>query len=458
MRNSLLAHGLIVFCLAPCSAPLVAAPEALEIGPETASRLPGGKEADGIIGDFLLRNDRVEAVVSGNLPLRRANMSTFYGTNGITPGCLYDLTLAGANNDQLTIFSPCSHQGKVSYVRLVKPGADGEAIIETVITAPNNQGVYRRHEYRLKSGWDGILVVTTLRNERNEPVKFSPDDRWTTFTRTGQFGDITWADAVDPADKAGYAYGRVEWNGLKARASELQLGAGEEVSFARFVAVGRSPAEAVGRVAGFRGGVGSAKARIIGPDGLAIPSASILFRKGDQSVSAYPDGNGIVSILLPAGEYNVETADPGRTTVTNQIKIEPGMLAEWETAMNAASAIALEIRGEEGRPLPCKVQFIGVEGTQSPDLGPPNRAHGCRDQYHSETGRFRVQIAPGNYRLIVTHGIEFSHLERAIRLAPGESQTVAGTLRRLVDTRGWVSADYHNHSTPSGDNTCGTDD
>jgi hypothetical protein len=27
-----------------------------------------------------------------------------------------------------------------------------------------------------------------------------------------------------------------------------------------------------------------------------------------------------------------------------------------------------------------------------------------------------------------------------------------------VDTRGWVSADYHNHSTPSGDNTCGTDD
>src|SRR4029453_12716656 len=34
----------------------------------------------------------------------------------------------------------------------------------------------------------------------------------------------------------------------------------------------------------------------------------------------------------------------------------------------------------------------------------------------------------------------------------------SGALTRVVDTAGWVSADYHNHSTPSGDNTCGTDD
>src|SRR5919108_5042764 len=86
---------LLILCCAPLSAAtLSASSEALEIGPDTVSLLPGGKEADGIIGDFLLRNDRIEAVISGNLPLRRANMSTFYGTNGITPGCLYDLSLA----------------------------------------------------------------------------------------------------------------------------------------------------------------------------------------------------------------------------------------------------------------------------------------------------------------------------------------------------------------------------
>ena len=31
-------------------------------------------------------------------------------------------------------------------------------------------------------------------------------------------------------------------------------------------------------------------------------------------------------------------------------------------------------------------------------------------------------------------------------------------LKRTVNTKGWVSTDFHNHSTPSGDNVCGTND
>src|SRR5688500_12054233 len=96
-----------------------AAPRAMEITDEQKTLLPRGKEADGIVGDYLLRNDLVEAVISANLPLRRANMSTFYGAGGMTPGCLYDLTLRGTNNDQITIFSPASQQGRVSWVRIV---------------------------------------------------------------------------------------------------------------------------------------------------------------------------------------------------------------------------------------------------------------------------------------------------------------------------------------------------
>ena len=42
--------------------PAFAKPEAFEIGPQDTAQLPGGKEADGIIGDFVLRNDSI----SGN--------------------------------------------------------------------------------------------------------------------------------------------------------------------------------------------------------------------------------------------------------------------------------------------------------------------------------------------------------------------------------------------------------
>lgn len=120
---------------------VTAAPEAFEVGPEQKAALPGGREADGIIGDFILRNDKVEAVISGNLPLRRANMSTFYGESGITPGCVFDLTLRGENNDQLTVFGPAQQQGSVSWVRVTKDGRDGEAVVECVATAPSHDGI-----------------------------------------------------------------------------------------------------------------------------------------------------------------------------------------------------------------------------------------------------------------------------------------------------------------------------
>ena len=108
--------------------------DVLEITKESVNDLPGGKEADGIIGDFLLRSDMVEAVISHKAPLRRANMSTFYGDGGITPGCLYDLTLRDADNDQITILAPLDQRGKVSYVRIVpkEEVAANEAAVDTV--------------------------------------------------------------------------------------------------------------------------------------------------------------------------------------------------------------------------------------------------------------------------------------------------------------------------------------
>ena len=69
-----------------------------------------------------------------------------------------------------------------------------------------------------------------------------------------------------------------------------------------------------------------------------------------------------------------------------------------------------------------------------------------------------MAVPPGKYRVVVTRGIEYSHLAKDVMLKAGDTFDFTGTLKRLVDTRGWVSADYHNHSTPSGDNTCGTDD
>ena len=69
--------------------------------------------------------------------------------------------------------------------------------------------------------------------------------------------------------------------------------------------------------------------------------------------------------------------------------------------------------------MPCKVQFSGIEGTKTPNLGPQNRAHGCVDQWHSERGEFFVALDPGNYKIIVTRGPEHSHLEQDVEVKAG---------------------------------------
>jgi len=287
----------------------LARPEAMEIGSPMTGQLPGGKEADGIIGDFLLRNDRIEAVISGNLPMRRANMSTFYGEDGITPGCVYDLTLRGRNNDQLTVFTPSFQQGPVSWVRKVEepearsPGVQ-DAKVEVFVSAQVGGGISRRHVYALRDGWSGLMVTTTLRNESDRLLKATFEDRWTNFIKTGVApGGILWADSVDPADRCGYAVGPVEdsLGLLKKAAGDLMPG--ESVTYSRFLAVGDSPLSAVSEVAGHQGVKSTVAGIVLDGAGKPIKGGVVWFRPRfsvelpatTKTRSNLPDSNGRLS-------------------------------------------------------------------------------------------------------------------------------------------------------------------
>ncbi len=452
-------HPLRYLLIAMPLASAAGAPEAFEVDASRFAELPGGKEADGIVGDFVLRNDLVEAVVAGNLPFRKANMSTFWGAGGTTQGCLYDLTLRGEDNDQLTIFAPLGLKGGVSYVRVVDEPAGGEAAVETVITAAKGGGLYTRHRYRLRDGWRGLLVSTTLRNETKleRTVRLRDSSGKFLSGGKGRVGDIEWADAADPADKCGYAY-RWEWEGGE-KPAEVVLGPGEEVHFDRFVAVGTSPLDAVGTVLARSREVGEVSGVLGGPDGAAVATATLTAFIDGTPVRGYPDAAGRFAFLLPKGRaQRFAVSDIGRGWSDLEIDVGSPGARGLEIALPAASAIVFAITDGAGVSIPCKAQFHGVGGTKSPDLGPENRAHGCVDQYHSESGSFRVQVPPGKYRVVVTRGMEYSHLEEEVEVPPGVEVRVAGALERLVDTAGWLSTDYHNHSTPSGDNTCGTPD
>ena len=176
--------------------------EVFEISPRNLDQLTGGKEADGIIGDFILRNERIEVLIGGGAPDRKANMGAFWGPNGMTPGCLYDLTLRDQDNDQLTIFSPSKQQGPVSYVRI---GDDRKSVI-TYVSPALSGGLTKTHTYSLENGASGISIISKLINQTGKKISGPVNDSWTRFRESGKFDSVEWADAVDPAHKCGYAY------------------------------------------------------------------------------------------------------------------------------------------------------------------------------------------------------------------------------------------------------------
>ena len=446
----------LLLALLTCS---LNAAEVFEAALGREKELPGGKEADGILGDFVLRSDKVEAVISQNAANRRANMSTFYGEDGVTPGCLYDLTLRGAANDQLVIYAPCGH-GPVSYVKIANVKEEGSAAVESVTTAAKNGGVFKRHEYRVKDGVQGIFITTVLRNETDQPQKTFTKSDFTRFESTGTTSDgIFWVDAINPAHKGAYALGTLNVSGIEKLEDTLELKPKQEVVISRFFAVGTSPAQAVGEVRTVKGGkLGTVNGQIVDANGKGITTATILVPDGNKSIPGHTDAEGKFSFKLLQGPTELPIVDLGRARAKVSFSVAEGSTTAPKLTLSSASRIRFDITDESGKPIPCKAHFAPLDkDAPKLDLGPKHRAHGCVDQYMSENGHFTQQLPPGKYRVIVVRGPEYSHLEKEVTLDPGKEFVFKGSLKHLVDTKGWISADFHNHSTPSGDNVCDTD-
>lgn len=449
----------ILFVLVLAAGALPAA-EVFEAALGRETELPKGKEADGILGDFVLRSDKVEAVISQNADDRRANMSTFYGQDGITPGCLYDLTLRGAANDQLVIYGPCGH-GPVSYVRMVERKDPDSAAVESVTTAAKNKGVYKRHEYRVRDGVQGVFITTTLRNETGQPQKVSTKADLTKFDSTGITEDgVLWVDAINPAHKCGYAIGALKNTGGQNGGDSVELAPKQEIILERFFAVGTSPAAAVGEFRAVKAAqpLGTVTGRVVDAKGQGVTTATILVPEGKGLVPAYPDHEGRFSLRLPQGQTEIMVEDLGRPASKVSLNVVEGVHEAPPLTLAAASAIQFDVTDESGKSIPCKAHFKPLdENAPKLNLGPKWRAHGCVDQYHSEKGQFTVQLPAGKYRVVVVRGPEYSHLQQEVTVEAEKEFAFKGVLKRLVDTKGWISADFHNHSTPSGDNVCDTD-
>lgn len=447
------------------------------------SLAPAGKEVDAIHGDFVVRSDKLVAVIAAPGPERDANLTVHN-----VGGSVIDLTEREAQSDQLSCFYPGG--GGFTFTKRIdwpaewgKP-AGGAATIafEGAATAKSQNGLVHRVGYELRDGESFVRVVSTLENQGEEAVKAPLRDGWR-LDGEFKFGaiesidlgwghDLFWRQAYgvqpekgvtlrtlpsqEPRRPRQFEYG-VENRGEEGRDEEGTLAAGESITWRRCL-IPAADSLAVQAIAYGLRDSRLATGQLQVTDGEEpVADALVTVRQNDEVVGyLLTDAEGQATAQAPPGEYSVTIAAEGHGFLTHE-----GYLEDTPNEIDARLAIPLKPAGfaeatitdGAGKAIPAKVQFTGLDGTKSPDFGPQSGERGVKNVQYTPDGRFRCKLAPGRYQWVASYGPEHDAAYGEITVGAGETAPIVAKLPRTVDTTGWLSSELHSHSSPSGDNT-----
>ncbi|QDV65102.1 CehA/McbA family metallohydrolase [Crateriforma conspicua] len=456
----------LVGCLGCCTLTAVApAADLFQIDPTNRPAI-GGKEIDWIDGDFVIRNDKIIAVVANPVEGRDANMTVRDAGAG-----LIDLTRRDGMSDQLSAFYPAASRFLFEDASAVETGdVDGGVFWQcTSSSVRNGSGGNATVRYELRDGDDFVTVTTTLRGEDTAADGVRAD-------RTFQFGTLS----VDDQNVAffrdeffrqcygitgqGLGNGMMQWDKERMRRVTYPPAAGEDPgnddNTIRWTVRLYPAANLVDLVGIVRGSA----PQTIQLDGLVgdqpRPTLTILSADADQLASLTPElqtkihfpENGNTSLHLSPGKYQVRAEAIGHQAVITELTVGPSA-ADHTIEFSAATSIVASTRDSDGNPSPAKWTFYGIDGTANPTFGPDSADGSVENCVYTVDGNFTRSIPAGRYECIISRGPEFDAEIQTIQVADGQQTTVDVTLNRVINTDGWVSAELHSHSTPSGDNT-----
>lgn len=151
----------------------------------------------------------------------------------------------------------------------------------------------------------------------------------------------------------------------------------------------------------------------------------------------FTDDLGQVPVSVPAGRYAITlTARDHDEEVRSERDVSPG------------DTIALEV-AESGRVL------WDIQALQPGDALEPSpakvrlRRDGDQQLAFVLRGELITPLSPGLWRYEISRGIEYDVVEGEVEVIAGENVEVSATLRRVMTTPGFVSGEFHQHSSPS---------
>eukprot|EP00456_Euglypha_rotunda_P080912 TRINITY_DN786_c0_g2_i1.p1 TRINITY_DN786_c0_g2~~TRINITY_DN786_c0_g2_i1.p1 ORF type:complete len:868 (+),score=194.82 TRINITY_DN786_c0_g2_i1:2039-4642(+) len=438
-----------------------------------------GKEADAIYGDVSLRNKYLSAVIAQPLATRHANMTT-----KDVAGALIDLSARGTQgSDQLAAFYP--GRKLYAYRKISLLTAKGEAVPpeanasfgEVVTVAISADGTDERAEasvtYELKQDQPFLTVTTTFTNRSTKPITVALEDDFRADSKNEEMSRSPngVADHFWLCDRYwGQAYG------LDADGYKLQITSDARITTIKYVnrdgesSVPLPPGESFRLQRRLYPGSTIFDVQAIASkdkiptrvefaidDGARFQAGNLMLelQQGEQSLgmARFSDVGELATNLLP-GDYNARVHFCGNPTGAGEaVHVEGGTSKFTLKQRIPRGRIVGNITDIAGGRIPCKIELKPLAADAKLDFGPETAEFALRNLIYTANGEFTQTVPPGRYAVTISHGPEFDIVQTEVMVKDGEDSALKSTLVRSVETPGWVSSDFHSHSTPSGDNT-----
>jgi hypothetical protein len=183
--------------------------------------------------------------------------------------------------------------------------------------------------------------------------------------------------------------------------------------------------------------------------------------------------DGTYRMTLPPGTYDVRVNKDGRlfgSPDPASLSIVAGANAQ-DFTLPPPGRLRVTVTDETGAPIPAKVQLVGFDPSPDPlntqdVLGALTNTTGIFAErvedglaygiahvaFAPRTGNTGLlEVEPGSYQLVVSRGPRYSAFTQPVTITAGFTTTVAAQIARVIQTPGFIGADFHVHALDSPD-------
>jgi hypothetical protein len=162
-----------------------------------------------------------------------------------------------------------------------------------------------------------------------------------------------------------------------------------------------------------------------------------------------PDGS--YRLPLPAGSHRIRLVAPGGTD-EESAQVSPATTVRVSFIVPQPKRLRYRVvDAASGEGLPARLLVRGIAPTPDPNLGPWHVADGAANVAYTASGEGALELPPGRYKVLASHGLEWSVFEQAVDVTEVAGAVLRAPLARAFPTPEWLACDFHLHADPSGD-------